>query len=122
MAAQKAMRRPRPVPPPEAAACVASVAGTPRGRHRSPGIITPTSTYSCPGSFTLGSYTKRDWTPRGHGAVGLAETGAGFLVGGPLELPQGRVLLVGQALQVFQPGAAGGGGQVLSGFRPVFGQ
>jgi penicillin-binding protein 2 len=38
------------------------------------GTITPTSTYSCPGSFTLGSYTKRDWTPRGHGAVGLTDS------------------------------------------------
>jgi len=38
------------------------------------GIVTPTSTYSCPGSFTLGSYTKRDWTPRGHGAVGLTDS------------------------------------------------
>jgi penicillin-binding protein 2 len=35
------------------------------------GTITPTSTYTCPGSFTLGTYTKRDWTPRGHGAVAL---------------------------------------------------
>jgi penicillin-binding protein 2 len=32
------------------------------------GTITPASTY------TLGSYTKRDWTPRGHGAVTLADS------------------------------------------------
>jgi penicillin-binding protein 2 len=38
------------------------------------GAITPTSTYTCPGSFTLGSYTKRDWTPRGHGAVALGDS------------------------------------------------
>ena len=38
------------------------------------GTITPTSTYSCPGSFTIGSYTKRDWTPRGHGAVALTDS------------------------------------------------
>ena len=38
------------------------------------GTITPTSTYSCPGSFTIGDYTKRDWTPRGHGAVGLTDS------------------------------------------------
>ena len=40
----------------------------------SAGTITPASTYSCPGSFTLGSYTKRDWTPRGHGAVALTDS------------------------------------------------
>jgi len=38
------------------------------------GTITPTSTYSCPGSFTIGDYTKRDWTPRGHGAVALTDS------------------------------------------------
>ena len=38
------------------------------------GTITPTSTYNCPGSFTLGSYTKRDWSPRGHGAVALGDS------------------------------------------------
>jgi penicillin-binding protein 2 len=38
------------------------------------GAITPSSTYDCPGSFTLGSYTKRDWTPRGHGVVGLGDS------------------------------------------------
>jgi penicillin-binding protein 2 len=38
------------------------------------GTITPTSTYHCPGSFTLGSYTKRDWSPRGHGAVALGDS------------------------------------------------
>ena len=38
------------------------------------GTVTPTSTYTCPGSFTIGSYTKRDWTPRGHGAVGLTDS------------------------------------------------
>jgi penicillin-binding protein 2 len=38
------------------------------------GTITPTSSYTCPGSFTLGSYTKRDWTPRGHGVVDLADS------------------------------------------------
>ena len=38
------------------------------------GTITPTSTYSCPGSFTIGSYTKNDWTPRGHGAVALTDS------------------------------------------------
>jgi penicillin-binding protein 2 len=38
------------------------------------GTITPTSTYHCPGSFTIGNYTKRDWTPRGHGSVGLGDS------------------------------------------------
>ncbi|HET9291279.1 MAG TPA: penicillin-binding transpeptidase domain-containing protein, partial [Actinomycetes bacterium] len=38
------------------------------------GTITPTSTYHCPGSYTIGSYTKRDWTPRGHGTVGLGDS------------------------------------------------
>ena len=38
------------------------------------GTITPTSSYNCPGSFTIGSYTKRDWTPRGHGAVALTDS------------------------------------------------
>jgi len=38
------------------------------------GTITPTSTYNCPGSFTIGSYTKRDWTPRGHGTVALTDS------------------------------------------------
>jgi penicillin-binding protein 2 len=38
------------------------------------GTITPTSTYHCPGSFTIGSYTKRDWTPRGHGTVALTDS------------------------------------------------
>jgi len=38
------------------------------------GTITPTSTYHCPGSFTLGNYTKRDWTPRGHGVVALTDS------------------------------------------------
>jgi penicillin-binding protein 2 len=38
------------------------------------GTITATSTYSCPGWFTIGDYTKRDWTLRGHGAVALADS------------------------------------------------
>jgi penicillin-binding protein 2 len=38
------------------------------------GTITPFTSYSCPGSFTLGTYTKRDWTPRGHGSVALADS------------------------------------------------
>jgi penicillin-binding protein 2 len=38
------------------------------------GIITPSTTYNCPGSFTLGNYTKRDWTPRGHGTVALNDS------------------------------------------------
>jgi penicillin-binding protein 2 len=38
------------------------------------GTITPSTSYSCPGSFTLGNYTKRDWTPRGHGAVALTDS------------------------------------------------
>jgi penicillin-binding protein 2 len=37
-------------------------------------VITPTSAYRCPGSFTLGGYTKRDWTPRGHGTVRLGDS------------------------------------------------
>jgi penicillin-binding protein 2 len=37
-------------------------------------VITPTSAYRCPGSFTLGGYTKRDWTPRGHGTVSLGDS------------------------------------------------
>jgi penicillin-binding protein 2 len=38
------------------------------------GVITPSTTYHCPGSFTLGDYTKRDWTPRGHGTVALSDS------------------------------------------------
>ena len=38
------------------------------------GVITPSTTYNCPGSFTLGNYTKRDWTPRGHGTVALSDS------------------------------------------------
>jgi penicillin-binding protein 2 len=38
------------------------------------GTITPSTTYTCPGSFTIGNYTKRDWTPRGHGAVALTDS------------------------------------------------
>jgi penicillin-binding protein 2 len=38
------------------------------------GAINPFTTYACPGSFTLGTYTKRDWTPRGHGAVALSDS------------------------------------------------
>jgi penicillin-binding protein 2 len=38
------------------------------------GTITPASTYTCPGSFTIGSYTKRDWTSRGHGMVALGDS------------------------------------------------
>jgi penicillin-binding protein 2 len=38
------------------------------------GTITPSTTYTCPGSFTLGNYTKRDWTPSGHGAVALTNS------------------------------------------------
>jgi penicillin-binding protein 2 len=37
-------------------------------------VITPSSTYNCPGSFTIGNYTKRDWTPRGHGTVALSDS------------------------------------------------
>jgi penicillin-binding protein 2 len=38
------------------------------------GVITPSTTYHCPGSFTLGTYTKRDWTPSGHGTVALTDS------------------------------------------------
>jgi penicillin-binding protein 2 len=38
------------------------------------GVITPSSAYNCPGSFTIGNYTKRDWTPRGHGTVALSDS------------------------------------------------
>jgi penicillin-binding protein 2 len=38
------------------------------------GTITPSTTYTCPGSFTIGNYTKRDWTPSGHGAVALTDS------------------------------------------------
>ena len=38
------------------------------------GMITPGTTFHCPGSYTMGSYTKRDWTPRGHGSVALTES------------------------------------------------
>ena len=38
------------------------------------GVITPSTAYNCPGSFTIGNYTKRDWTPRGHGTVALGES------------------------------------------------
>src|SRR4029450_10490591 len=34
----------------------------------------PPSSYTCPRSFPIGSYTKRDWTPRGHGAVALTDS------------------------------------------------
>jgi penicillin-binding protein 2 len=38
------------------------------------GVITPSTGYRCPGSFTIGNYTKRDWTPRGHGTVALTDS------------------------------------------------
>jgi penicillin-binding protein 2 len=38
------------------------------------GVVTPSTTFSCPGSFTLGNYTKRDWTSRGHGTVALTDS------------------------------------------------
>jgi penicillin-binding protein 2 len=38
------------------------------------GVITPSTAYNCPGSFTIGNYTKRDWTPRGHGTVALNDS------------------------------------------------
>jgi penicillin-binding protein 2 len=38
------------------------------------GLITPSTAYHCPGSFTIGNYTKRDWTTRGHGTVALGES------------------------------------------------
>jgi penicillin-binding protein 2 len=38
------------------------------------GVITPSTTFTCPGSFTLGNYTKRDWTSRGHGSVALTDS------------------------------------------------
>jgi penicillin-binding protein 2 len=38
------------------------------------GTITPSSAFNCPGSFTIGNYTKRDWTPRGHGSVALTNS------------------------------------------------
>jgi penicillin-binding protein 2 len=38
------------------------------------GAITPSTTFTCPGSFTLGNYTKRDWTSRGHGSVALTDS------------------------------------------------
>jgi penicillin-binding protein 2 len=35
------------------------------------GTITPTTRFSCGGSYRLGSYVKRDWKPSGHGSVDL---------------------------------------------------
>jgi penicillin-binding protein 2 len=35
------------------------------------GVITPSTTFNCPGSFSFGNATKRDWTPSGHGTVNL---------------------------------------------------
>jgi penicillin-binding protein 2 len=35
------------------------------------GAITPTTRFSCGGSYSLGSYVKRDWKPSGHGSVDL---------------------------------------------------
>jgi penicillin-binding protein 2 len=38
------------------------------------GVITPSTTFNCPGSFQFGSYVKHDWTPQGHGTVALNES------------------------------------------------
>jgi penicillin-binding protein 2 len=35
------------------------------------GIVTPSTPFSCSGSYQLGNYVKNDWTPRGHGTVSL---------------------------------------------------
>jgi penicillin-binding protein 2 len=35
------------------------------------GTITPSTRFSCGGSFRLGNYVKRDWKPSGHGSVDL---------------------------------------------------
>jgi penicillin-binding protein 2 len=38
------------------------------------GMITPTSRYTCPGSFRIGNYVKRDWKASGHGSVDLVDS------------------------------------------------
>jgi penicillin-binding protein 2 len=38
------------------------------------GAINPSSTFSCPGAFTFGSYVKHDWKPSGHGTVDLTQS------------------------------------------------
>ena len=37
------------------------------------GVITPTTRYTCPGSYRLGNYVKRDWKASGHGSVALLD-------------------------------------------------
>jgi penicillin-binding protein 2 len=34
-------------------------------------LITPSTTFHCPGSYKFGNSVKHDWTPRGHGTVNL---------------------------------------------------
>jgi penicillin-binding protein 2 len=38
------------------------------------GVITPTTRYTCPGSYRLGNYVKRDWKAGGHGSVALVDS------------------------------------------------
>jgi penicillin-binding protein 2 len=38
------------------------------------GMITPTSRYTCPGSYRIGNYVKRDWKASGHGSVDLVDS------------------------------------------------
>jgi penicillin-binding protein 2 len=35
-------------------------------------VVTPSTTFHCPGSYKFGNSTKHDWTPRGHGTVDLS--------------------------------------------------
>jgi len=37
-------------------------------------IITPSTTFHCPGSYQFGNSVKHDWTPSGHGRVNLTES------------------------------------------------
>jgi penicillin-binding protein 2 len=38
------------------------------------GVITPATRYTCPGSYRLGNYVKRDWKASGHGSVALVDS------------------------------------------------
>jgi penicillin-binding protein 2 len=37
-------------------------------------VLTPSTTFHCPGSFPFGNSVKHDWTPSGHGTVDLTES------------------------------------------------
>ncbi len=37
-------------------------------------LITPSTTFHCPGSYAFGNSVKHDWTPKGHGTVDLSRS------------------------------------------------